>query len=732
MLLKQFKQWQSNPKTIRILLQISQNLGQVKLGKKINLSFGALVVLTFLVVGQTYLSSVQAIDKIRQTQQVRIPSALASAEAQKELLRMLSDVRGYLATGESEFRDRYQQHRQKFDRQLSELNQLLSHQSTQQQQQQLQALRTSYQKWSSYPDQLFRLRDSTLDNQPALKILEQDGELLIGGIAHSTQQMLQEQEGRSPSMENALLLQNMVEFNSSFSQWISSLRNYLVTREPSFRFEYGFSFKANQQAWEKLQQQRSAMSSTQQARFDQVDQKRQLLLQLPDSMFTAVEGDRYREDLYLLRSQVEPLASDMLDLLGEIVNHQQAALTQELKAGNDSLFVAQWANLLTGFAAMGLGAVLAIFFRRQIADPIQRLTEATTRITAGDFDVNAPVESQDEIGTLATMFNQMVQYLKESRERLETYNRTLEYKVEERTESLRDKNQQLGQAFEELKQAQIQLVQTEKMSSLGQMVAGIAHEINNPVNFIHGNISYASSYAQDLLDLVHLYQAQCVEITPEIEAKIKAMELPFLEQDLSKILSSMQVGTERIREIVKSLRIFSRLDEAEVKNVDIHEGIDSTLMILQSRLKEIEITKAYGELPKIECYAGQLNQVFMNILSNGIDALEELQKKRDPDQISDWTPKIHIRTQMAKDDRISVHIIDNGAGMPEHVKQRLFDPFFTTKEVGKGTGLGMSISHQIITEKHKGQIECNSVLGEGTEFIITIPTRQQIISSIPL
>jgi signal transduction histidine kinase len=728
MLLKRLKQWQSAAPLSPQMIQI---LGTLKLGSKLNLSFGALVFLTFLVVGRTYLSSGQAIDQIKQTQQVRMPSALTSAKAQKDLLKMLSDVRGYLATGESEFRDRYQQNRQEFERQLSELNQLLSHRSTQKQQQQLQTLKTTYQKWSSYPDSLFRLRDSTLDNQPALKILEQDGELLIGGITHSLKQILQEQEERSPSMDNALLLQHMVEFDSSFSQWISALRNYLITRDPSFRFEYGSKLKTNQQAWEKLQQRRSAMSSTQQRYFDQIAQKRQVLLQLPDSMFTAVEGDRYREDLYLLRSQVEPQASEMLSLLGEIVNHQQTALTQELKAGSDSLFAAQWINLLTGLTAMGLGGGLAILFRRQIADPIQRLTDATTRITAGDFEVNAPIESQDEIGTLAMTFNQMVLYLKDSRSKLETSNRTLEQKVEERTESLKDKNQQLAEAFEELKQAQIHLVQTEKMSSLGQMVAGIAHEINNPVNFIHGNINYVSHYAQDLLDLLHLYQAQCVPVPPDIAAKAEQIDLPFLEEDLSKIMSSMQLGTERIREIVKSLRIFSRLDEAEVKNVDLHEGIDSTLMILQSRLKEIQVTKAYGDLPKIECYAGQLNQVFMNILSNGIDALEEVKVQR-WEQDAEWMPSIQIRTHLESDDRISVHIIDNGAGMPEHVKQRLFDPFFTTKEVGKGTGLGMSISHQIITEKHKGQIECLSVLGEGTEFIITIPIFQPIVSSMPL
>ncbi|HAX78488.1 MAG TPA: hypothetical protein DCY88_22325, partial [Cyanobacteria bacterium UBA11372] len=263
--------------------------------------------------------------------------------------------------------------------------------------------------------------------------------------------------------------------------------------------------------------------------------------------------------------------------------------------------------------------------------------------------------------------------------------------------------------------------------SLGQLVAGVAHEINNPVNFIHGNLTHLNQYTQDLLRLIHLYQKHYPQPHPEIQTEIDDIDLDFLVKDLPKILNSMNIGTDRIRQIVLSLRNFSRLDEAEMKPVDIHEGIDNTLLILQNRLKakpdrsEIQAFKEYGNLPQIECYAGQLNQVFMNLLTNAIDALEEVIANRPFYQ----SPTIRIRTEILNKNWIQIKICDNGCGIPEQVKNRLFDPFFTTKPVGKGTGLGLAISYQIVVEKHGGQLNCTSAPGQGTEFAIAIPIRQQ-------
>ncbi|WP_066423620.1 ATP-binding sensor histidine kinase [Anabaena sp. 4-3] len=316
-------------------------------------------------------------------------------------------------------------------------------------------------------------------------------------------------------------------------------------------------------------------------------------------------------------------------------------------------------------------------------------------------------------------------------QRLEEHNYNLEKKVAERTQELQEKNQDLQQTLEELQRTQAYLVQSEKMSSLGQMVAGIAHEINNPINFIHGNIDHASHYVQDLLDLVEIYQQEYPSPSHVIAEKLAEIDINFLAEDLPKVLDSMKMGSSRIRNIVVGLRNFSRLDQAEMKPVDIHEGIENTLMILQHRLKqksnfpEILVTKQYAKLPLVNCYAGQLNQVFMNIISNAIDALEEskvnISQSQEPKTKLSNQPEIIISTELVDSQQVRIKIADNGCGMSPKVKQKIFDPFFTTKPVGSGTGLGLSISYQVVVERHKGELICNSTPGEGTEFIIEIP-----------
>ncbi|GAB1540837.1 hypothetical protein NUACC21_35060 [Scytonema sp. NUACC21] len=276
---------------------------------------------------------------------------------------------------------------------------------------------------------------------------------------------------------------------------------------------------------------------------------------------------------------------------------------------------------------------------------------------------------------------------------------------------------ELEHILKELQATQVQLIQTEKMSGLGRMVAGVAHEINNPINFIYGNFDYLESYVQSLLNLIQLYQEEYPKPSSKIQDEATAMNFDFMIEDLTKIISSMKFGTERIREIVLSLRNFSRLDQADKKIVDVHEGIESTLLILNHRVKQgIDIVKEFGNIPLIECYPAQLNQVFMNILSNAIDALQE--KKEESQK------QIAIATETINDDFIRVTIRDNGPGIDSKIQNKIFEPFFTTKPVNQGTGLGLAISYQII-QKHHGNLMVISEPGKGAEFAIEIPVAQK-------
>ena len=294
-----------------------------------------------------------------------------------------------------------------------------------------------------------------------------------------------------------------------------------------------------------------------------------------------------------------------------------------------------------------------------------------------------------------------------SREQL---HQTLEDQVAARTAELHS-------TLQNLKKTQSQLIQAEKMAGLGQMVAGVAHEINNPNTFISGNIGHAENYAQDLLELAELCQSEQANLSPQIITKLQDLDIDFISDDLPKVLRSMRMGSERIKNIVLGLRNFSRLDEADQKPVDIHEGIENTLMILSHRLvaqgsqPKIEICRQYGELPPVRCFANQLNQSIMNMLSNAIDALREHQTS---------APLITINTKVASD-RVAIRVTDNAGGIDPEVQKRIFEPFFTTKEIGKGTGLGLSISYQIVVEQHKGNLTCSSELGKGTEFLIELP-----------
>ncbi|MEO1144963.1 MAG: ATP-binding protein [Cyanobacteria bacterium J06638_22] len=335
--------------------------------------------------------------------------------------------------------------------------------------------------------------------------------------------------------------------------------------------------------------------------------------------------------------------------------------------------------------SIAIASLLSIYISRAITRPIQQVTRVAKQITErDDFSLRAPIMTQDEVGVLAIALNDLVQ-------RIADYTR-------------------------ELQETQAHLIQAEKMSSLGQMVAGIAHEINNPVNFIYGNLIYTRDYTEKLLQIVNAFQKDYPALNESFKDEIEAVDLDFIREDLPKLLDSMKLGSDRIRQIILSLRNFSRLDEAEMKAVNLHEGIDSTLLLLGNRLKAgITISRNYGTLPLVECYPAQLNQVFMNILNNAIDSLMECKNHID---------KTIIITTDIQNSNAVIHIQDNGTGIPKALLGKLFDPFFTTKPIGKGTGLGLSISYQII-QRHRGEIDVDSAVGVGTKFKIQIPIKKK-------
>lgn len=429
----------------------------------------------------------------------------------------------------------------------------------------------------------------------------------------------------------------------------------------------------------------------------------------------------YPVQLGTVASELRPSRVGVLWLEYDVSAIKHRALTDALQ------------NSVTTTAGLGTFCVLLwFFFEKTLTRRAARLVATSYSLAQGDLAQRAHLSGSDELAKIAIAFNQMADRIQTDTEILKTSEATLH-----------EQNGTLQKALNELQNAQAKLVQQEKMSSLGQLVAGVAHEINNPVSFIHSNVPHAIDYVQELLALINLYQHHYPHPTDDIQAKIESLDLEFLQDDLPKVLTSMKVGTDRIKQIVQSLRTFSRMDEAEYKTVNLHEGLDSTLLILQHRLKaqpdhpEIQVHKHYGTLPPVECYAGQLNQVFMNILANAIDSLsdstalwKQVQEQGDSDvQVLDSLlkrplPTILIHTSIVDMQWVKIAIADNGSGMPPAVQARIFDPFFTTKPVGKGTGMGLSISYQIITDKHHGKLECTSIPKGGTEFVIWIPCRQ--------
>ncbi|MBE9122191.1 HAMP domain-containing protein [Tychonema sp. LEGE 07199] len=395
--------------------------------------------------------------------------------------------------------------------------------------------------------------------------------------------------------------------------------------------------------------------------------------------------------------------------LGAIIDRAQ----EQENAAREALLRAQTLRVQIIFGSMALSiviaALLASFTSRAIAKPLAAVTKIAQRVTEeSNFQLQVPVTSTDEVGVLAASFNQLIQ--------------------------------KVNHLLVELKSEQeIQILQNEKMATLGRMLAGVAHEVNNPINFIYANIDPAKTYVEDLLDLLKTYETEIPNPPAAVTAKAEAIDIDFLQEDLMKIFNSMQVGAERAKAIILSLKDFSRLDDAAPQPVDLHACIDSSLLILNSRVKQgVEVVRNYGDIPKIEGYMGLLYQVFVNLIGNALDAVEEKAKverisyeeankkfgsESKKSEKSSFSPKILITTEYLDDDSVVVRISDNGTGIPAASQERMFETFFTTKPRGVGTGLGLAIGREIIVNKHGGTINCWSEMGTGTEFAIALPIK---------
>ena len=470
------------------------------------------------------------------------------------------------------------------------------------------------------------------------------------------QQLLQEAREWSNETESGLDDPSLHRVQQRFSQWLD-------VAEPTVR-DY------TQQLFESVSLLEDTASDP-----DRLESGRQALMRLNESDITVVFGDR-------------------LDTLVQITYDYTNAKEEAVHDAYEGVEELESLMLSLGLLVTVVSAVvLALFMGAAIARPLEQTTEIAKRaIAESNFKLQAPVITGDEAGQLTVSLNQLMQHV--------------------------------STMLSEIQKAQVQLVQTEKMSSLGQLVAGIAHEINNPVNFIHGNIVHTQEYAEDLIELIALYRRAYPQPTTEIEAALDRIDLDYLIADWPKLLKSMQSGTERIDKVVRVLRTFSRLDESEVKPIDLHESLDSTLLVVNSQLKvtspkfHLEIVKNYGTLPKVECYAGKLNQVFLNLIENAIDALQS-----DP---QNDRPILNISTD-CRGGKVYIEIQDNGSGIPPEIQNKIFDPFFTTKPVGRGTGLGLSTCYDIVRQ-HQGQIEISSHVDRGTEVTVILPVKPVFLS----
>jgi signal transduction histidine kinase/CheY-like chemotaxis protein len=681
-------------------------LNRFSISSRLTIGFTLLVVLTLFVTGLSYVSSQRAIASINRSNALRMPTALASASARANLLKMRSNIHSYLVLGEEEYRISYEEARKDFEADLLQMEELSDQWTNPENNRRLERLKGIFADWSELPAQMFALRDDPLQNQPAFRILTHEGEESINAIRRDLNSMMLQQVKRTPTQENMTLLKEIADVQSSFAVMVSHLRGYLLTSNLQFKQVYQAQQRANRIQWEKLASKRQLLTADQQVLLDKISAKREDFLQLPRRMFAVVESQRAYEDRFLFKNEAVPRAEEMLQLLDAMTLSQQMLLQEDLMTGSNQLVSGQFLTLFGGGAALLFGVFMAYVFRHNIASPIKRLTHVVEHITAGNLNAQAAIESQDEIGSLARAFNTMTRNVRTSQKKLEGYNYTLEQKVAQRTA-------ELEKAMKDAQEAQ--MIAEHASQAKSQFLANMSHELRTPLNAV---IGYSEMLKEDAEDL----------------------GCPEFITDLDKIYTGGKHLLALINDILDISKIEAGRMELHIESfgiTDLLENVETTIHPLAQRngnTLEVEVAPDIGSMQADQT---KVRQILMNLLSNAckftehgvirmhVRTISEEERLQEDKQFAAVSSDVRFREAQ---EWVAWHITDTGIGISPEQLPQLFQAFTqadasTTRKYG-GTGLGLAISYQYC-QLMGGTIRVRSVPGEGSTFAVYLPVDVQ-------